>query len=130
MMTVWSKLMVEVMERNARAFSRFLQQNSQFVVAVMAVLALAVVGDPAFAQSGSGASSQLASKGTDALGFIQVAAYFILVVAVIGSGIAAAFGRMEWATVGRVLIGAIVVGLAVTVVQGLSGLSSSGASGT
>ena len=80
----------------------------------------------AFAQSGGSAASQLSSKGNDALSYVKIGAYFILIVAVIGCAILAAFGQMSWSKVGGVLIGCIVVGVAVEVVSGLSGLTSSG----
>ncbi len=67
-------------------------------------------------------SGSLSASATTAVNYIKTGVYFILIVAVLGSAVAAAFGRMEWATVGRVLIGCVVAGLATEVVDGLSGL--------
>lgn len=67
------------------------------------------------------AQSIIDEKADSALKWIKRAVYFILVVAVLGSGVMAAFGRMSWATVGQVLIGAIVAGLATEVVSALYG---------
>lgn len=60
-------------------------------------------------------------KAETALEWIKRAVYFILVIAVLGSGVLAAFGRMSWSTVGQVLVGAIVAGLATSVVDALYG---------
>lgn len=65
------------------------------------------------------AQNILDEKATTALEWIKSAVYFILVVAVLGSGVLAAFGRMSWATVGQVLVGSIVAGLATAVVDAL-----------
>jgi type IV secretory pathway VirB2 component (pilin) len=61
----------------------------------------------------------IADKANKALDWIKTAVHTILVVAVIGSGVLAAFGRMSWATVGQVLIGAVVAGVASEVVTAL-----------
>ena len=63
----------------------------------------------------------LDAKSTSAVNWIKTAVHAILVVSVIGSGVMAAFGRMSWATVGQVIIGAVVAGLATEVVDALYG---------
>jgi type IV secretory pathway VirB2 component (pilin) len=64
---------------------------------------------------------ELTSKSNSAVSWIKTAVHAILVVSVIGSGVMAAFGRMSWATVGQVIIGAVVAGLATEVVDALYG---------
>ncbi|HEX7814785.1 TrbC/VirB2 family protein [Dyella sp.] len=61
------------------------------------------------------------AKGQQAVDAIKQGVQLILVVSVLGSGVLAAFGRMSWVTVGQVLIGAIVAGLATEVVDALYG---------
>jgi len=63
----------------------------------------------------------LTTKSNSAVSWIKTAVHAILVVSVIGSGVMAAFGRMSWATVGQVIIGAVVAGLATEVVDALYG---------
>lgn len=93
-------------------------------VAMVALFTLsALIPQAAFAQVAGGSLNGLCTNATNAIGYIKIGVYFILVVAVIGSGVAAAFGRMEWATVGRVLIGCIVAGLATALVGVLYGSS-------
>lgn len=75
---------------------------------------LILMPDWAFAQD-------LASKADKALEWIKTGVHTILVVSVIGSGVLAAFGRMSWSTVGQVLVGAIVAGVATEVVDALYG---------
>lgn len=65
--------------------------------------------------------ADLSTKSNSAVSWIKTAVHAILVVAVIGSGVMAAFGRMSWATVGQVIIGAVVAGLATEVVDALYG---------
>ena len=67
------------------------------------------------------AQSIIDEKADSALQWIRRAVYFILVVSVLGSGVLASFGRMSWATVGQVLVGAIVAGVATEVVSALYG---------
>jgi len=86
------------------------------------VFALCIVfPDGALAFADSGAAQQLGDKAETALGFIKTAVYFILVVAVIGSGVMAAFGRLSWMTVGTVLAGAVIAGIGAEVVDALYG---------
>lgn len=87
-------------------------------IGLLLVLAMFLAPELAFAQD---PGAQLATKGQNAVNWIKRAVFFILVVAVIGSGVLAAFGRLSWATVGQVLIGAIVAGLGVEVVTALYG---------
>lgn len=75
---------------------------------------LALMPEWAFAQD-------LAGKADKALEWIKTGVHTILVVSVIGSGVLAAFGRMSWSTVGQVLVGAIVAGVATEVVDALYG---------
>ena len=65
----------------------------------------------------------LCTNANNALQWVEIGVYFILIVAVLGSSVAAAFGRMEWATVGRILIGCIIAGVATAVVQALTGMN-------
>lgn len=84
----------------------------------MALFALAIFfPELALAQDLGG----LDAKSNSAVNWIKTAVHAILVVAVIGSGVMAAFGRMSWATVGQVIIGAVVAGLATEVVDALYG---------
>lgn len=83
------------------------------------VLLVSLSPELGFAQSSGGS---LSASATTAVNYIKTGVYFILIVAVLGSAVAAAFGRMEWATVGRVLIGCVVAGMATEVVDGLSNL--------
>lgn len=97
---------------------RMLQRNQglfSLALTTLVVLALSVFPESAFAQD------ILSEKGEAAMGWIKKAVYFILVVAVMGSGVMASFGRMSWATVGQVLVGSIVAGLATEVVDALFG---------
>jgi type IV secretory pathway VirB2 component (pilin) len=66
-------------------------------------------------------AQELAAKAEKALEWIKTGVHTILVVSVIGSGVLAAFGRMSWSTVGQVLVGAIVAGVATEVVDALYG---------
>lgn len=66
-------------------------------------------------------AQDLAGKADKALEWIKTGVHTILIVAVIGSGVLAAFGRMSWSTVGQVLVGAIVAGVATEVVDALYG---------
>lgn len=79
------------------------------------VFAMMVLPEVAMAQN------IIDDKATTALDWIKRGVYFILVVAVMGAGVLAAFGRMSWMTVGQVLIGAIVAGVATAVVDALYG---------
>lgn len=72
-----------------------------------------MLAQPAFAQL------NVSEKATEAVTAIKTGVKFILVVAVLGSGVLAAFGRMSWTTVGQVLIGSIIAGLATEVVDAL-----------
>lgn len=83
-------------------------------VLVSIAMALVLIPEWAFAQD-------LASKADKALEWIKTGVHTILVVSVIGSGVLAAFGRMSWSTVGQVLVGAIVAGVATEVVDALYG---------
>lgn len=78
------------------------------------VIGLALA-QPAFAQL------DISSKATTAVEAIKTGVKFVLIVAVMGSGVLAAFGRMSWTTVGQVLIGSIIAGLATEVVSALYG---------
>ncbi len=97
----------DMLDRNRGTF--------MFVMTVVLAAAMLLVPDLAYAQS------IIDEKADSALAWIRRAVYFILVVAVLGSGVLAAFGRMSWATVGQVLIGAIVAGVATEVVGALYG---------
>lgn len=100
----------------------FLQRHAGYLqgaVTVGLMLVSALLPHIAFAQVAGG--MDLCSKANSALTWIKEGVFFILVVAVLGSGVMAAFGRMSWATVGQVLIGAIVAGLATEVVTALFG---------
>lgn len=93
------------------------RHRGYFMLAIALVIGAMLLATPelAFAQS------IIDEKADSALAWIRRAVYFILVVAVLGSGVLAAFGRMSWATVGQVLIGAIVAGVATEVVGALYG---------
>lgn len=87
-------------------------------LALAITLFIIVKPEWAFAQAGGGS---LEGKSEVAMKWIKSAVYTILLVAVMGSGVLAAFGRMSWATVGQVLVGAVVAGMATEVVEGLYG---------
>jgi type IV secretory pathway VirB2 component (pilin) len=90
------------------------------LIACLAVMGFsALTPHLAIAQAAGG--MDLCTKANSALTWIKEGVFFILVVAVLGSGVMAAFGRMSWATVGQVLIGAIVAGVATEVVTALYG---------
>lgn len=89
------------------------QGYSALALTALFLLAMMVFPELALAQN------ILDEKANTALDWIKSAVYFILIVAVLGSGVLAAFGRMSWATVGQVLVGAIVAGLATAVVDAL-----------
>jgi type IV secretory pathway VirB2 component (pilin) len=100
----------------------FLQRNAGYVrlgLNLLFVVCSAAAPHLAFAQDAGG--MDLCTKANDALTWIKEGVFFILIVAVLGSGVLAAFGRMSWATVGQVLIGAIVAGVATEVVTALYG---------
>lgn len=102
----------------ANRFNAFLQRNQIYLtLALTAVFVLAMLVMPETAM----AQNIIDEKADTALEWIKRAVYFILVVAVMGSGVLAAFGRMSWATVGQVLIGAIIAGIATAVVDALYG---------
>ena len=100
----------------------FLQRNAGYLPLMLSVtfmMCSAVMPHLAFAQDAGG--MDLCTKANDALTWIKEGVFFILIVAVMGSGVLAAFGRMSWHTVGQVLIGAIVAGVATEVVTALYG---------
>jgi type IV secretory pathway VirB2 component (pilin) len=106
---------------NLSAFISNHASSLNYVCTVAAFFLACAFPEFASAQSSGGT---LAASATTALNYIKTGVYFILIVAVLGSAVAAAFGRMEWATVGRVLIGCVVAGMATEVVDGLSNLKS------
>lgn len=96
------------LDRNARALSMI----------AFALVTSIFLFSPTIAHAAAG---QLQSKGDSALSWLKIAVGIILTVAVLGSGVLAAFGQMSWKTVGQVLIGCIVAGIAAAVVSGLYG---------
>jgi len=88
------------------------------LTAMFLLAAMTLLPGVAMAQSGD---DIIGDKADTALDWIKRGVYFILVVAVLGAGVMAAFGRMSWKTVGQVLIGAIVAGVATAVVDALYG---------
>jgi type IV secretory pathway VirB2 component (pilin) len=90
------------------------------LIACLAVIAVSALS-PHLALAQAAGGMDLCTKANSALTWIKEGVFFILVVAVLGSGVMAAFGRMSWATVGQVLIGAIVAGVATEVVTALYG---------
>lgn len=105
------------MQRANRVTDLLDRNRGYFMVALTAIVGLLMLVAPDMAM----AQSIIDEKADSALAWIRRAVYFILVVAVLGSGVLAAFGRMSWATVGQVLIGAIVAGVATEVVSALYG---------
>lgn len=89
--------------------------SATFALTALCLLAVLAMPEAAMAQS------IIDDKADTALDWIKRGVYFILVVAVLGAGVMAAFGRMSWKTVGQVLIGAIVAGVATAVVDALYG---------
>lgn len=87
---------------------RFYRAARLGLVAALVALALA---QPAFAQD-----LDISTKSASALTTITVGIKVILTVAVMGSGVLASFGRMTWSTVGQVVIGTMIAGLATEVV--------------
>ncbi|BDU18561.1 TrbC/VirB2 family protein [Dyella sp. GSA-30] len=88
--------------------------STQLLLMVALVATVIFCPELAFAQD-------IGAKADKAVEWIKTAVQSILVVAVLGSGVLAAFGRMSWVTVGQVLVGAIVAGLATEVVNALYG---------
>lgn len=105
------------MQRAEKVTDLMFRNRGYFMLALAAVFGLMLLLAPDVAM----AQSIIDEKADAALTWIRRAVYFILVVAVLGSGVLAAFGRMSWATVGQVLIGAIVAGVATEVVSALYG---------
>lgn len=105
------------MQRANRMADLFDRNRGTVTLGLMAILGLLMLVVPEVAM----AQSIIDEKADSALAWIRRAVYFILVVAVLGSGVLAAFGRLSWATVGQVLIGAIVAGVATEVVSALYG---------
>lgn len=96
----------------------FMRRNQGYMtLALTAVVMFAMMVMPEVAM----AQNIIDEKADTALEWIKRGVYFILVVAVMGSGVLAAFGRMSWATVGQVLIGSIIAGVATAVVDALYG---------
>lgn len=95
------------------------RNRGYMTLALTAVYMLAVVALPGLAMAQD--TDVIGDKATTALDWIKRGVYFVLVVAVLGAGVMAAFGRMSWTTVGQVLIGAIVAGVAAEVVSALYG---------
>jgi type IV secretory pathway VirB2 component (pilin) len=87
-------------------------------IGLLLVLAMFLAPELALAQD---PGAQLATKGQNAVNWIKRGVYFILLIAVIGSGVMAAFGQMQWRTVGQVIIGSIIAGLSTEVVTALYG---------
>jgi type IV secretory pathway VirB2 component (pilin) len=102
------------MSRSTRFSSRSWLRRGLALVACAFVLGL-MLAQPVFAQL------DISSKATTAVEAIKTGVKFVLIVAVMGSGVLAAFGRMSWTTVGQVLIGSIIAGLATEVVSALYG---------
>jgi TrbC/VIRB2 family pilin len=97
----------------------FLDRNARLIaISAFALLALLMLFAPDTAHAAAG---QLSAKGATAVAWIRIAVGVILTIAVMGSGVMAAFGQMSWKTVGQVLVGCIVAGLATVVVTALFG---------
>lgn len=107
---------LETAVRKMNSVNRWLNRNRGYLtIALSTLVAVSSTLVPATAV----AQDIISDKAESAMEWIKQAVYFILVVAVLGSGVLAAFGRMSWGTVGQVLIGAIVAGLATEVVDAL-----------
>jgi hypothetical protein len=91
--------------------------------AMLALMVVLVAAPHLAVAQAAGGMDQLCTNAQQAVKWVFVGIYFILVVAVGGAAVAASFGRLEWAVVGRILVGCIVAGLAVALVQALSGLT-------
>ena len=102
------------MTRSIRSSTSSWLRHGLMLTACGLMVGLALV-QPAFAQL------DISSKATTAVEAIKTGVKFVLIVAVMGSGVLAAFGRMSWTTVGQVLIGSIIAGLATEVVSALYG---------
>jgi type IV secretory pathway VirB2 component (pilin) len=105
------------MQRAEKVTDLLIRNRGYFTLAIALLVGVMMLAMPEMAM----AQSIIDEKADSALQWIRRAVYFILVVAVLGSGVLAAFGRMSWATVGQVLIGAIVAGVATEVVSALYG---------
>jgi type IV secretory pathway VirB2 component (pilin) len=100
----------------------FLARNTGYLRLIVCVTVMALSAmSPHLALAQAAGGMDLCTKANSALTWIKEGVFFILVVAVLGSGVMAAFGRMSWATVGQVLVGAIVAGLATEVITALYG---------
>ena len=95
--------------------------QSKMTSMVPYMLAMLLVGALVLLMPQFAFAQDIGAKAKQALDWIKTAVHTILVVSVIGSGVLAAFGRMSWATVGQVLIGAVVAGVATEVVDALYG---------
>jgi type IV secretory pathway VirB2 component (pilin) len=97
-------------------------RNTGYLRLTVCLVAMALSAmSPHLALAQAAGGMDLCTKANSALTWIKEGVFFILVVAVLGSGVMAAFGRMSWATVGQVLVGAIVAGLATEVITALYG---------
>lgn len=113
-----------VREVEVRAANRMDRCARMFSWTAMFALMMVLAAAPHLAAAqAAGGMDQLCTNAQQAVKWVFVGIYFILVVAVGGAAVAASFGRLEWAVVGRILVGCIVAGLAVALVQALSGLS-------
>ena len=104
------------------ACASVLARNTGYLrlIICIAVMALSAMS-PHLALAQAAGGMDLCTKANSALTWIKEGVFFILVVAVLGSGVMASFGRMSWVTVGQVLVGAIVAGLATEVITALYG---------
>ncbi|MBS0174301.1 MAG: hypothetical protein JSR64_09730 [Nitrospira sp.] len=101
--------------RGAKALAGSNAQRFMAYALLVAVGAL-VIAAPEQAHA---AAAALQKQGTSALSWIKTGVGLILTVAVLGSGVLAAFGQMSWKTVGQILIGCIVAGMCTVVVAAL-----------
>ncbi len=107
----------------AATLSAPLTSRSNNLLRVFGFIALALVlAAFVFApETAHAAAGQLTDKAKEAYKWLQIAVAFILGVAVLGSGVLAAFGAISWKTVGQIIVGCIVAGLAAAVVTALYG---------
>jgi len=101
-----------------------LTPRTRTTLRILGLIALALVlAAFVFApETAHAAAGQLTDKAKQAYKWLQIAVAFILGVAVLGSGVLAAFGAISWKTVGQIIVGCIVAGLAAAVVTALYGM--------
>ncbi len=104
------------------ACASVLARNTGYLRLIVCVAVIAISAmSPHLALAHPSGGLDLCPKANTPLTWTKQPVFFILVVAVLASGVMASLGRMSWVPVGQVLNGAIVAGVATEVVTALYG---------